>query len=115
MSSYDLKGRLSSMQETIRAIEQEVSAGSIPPEGTEDFKRAVDEARMRIWAILTASNDADPAGFLERFRLRRAIEICRGVDRDLDDGAIQSDHAEVAELAEALRELGATISAVRRR
>ena len=115
MPPYDLKSRLSSMQETIVAIEKEVSAGSIPPEGTEDFKRAVDEARMRIWAILTASNDADPAGFLERFRLRRAIEICRGVDRDLDDGAIQATHAEVAELADALRELGATISAVRRR
>lgn len=103
------------MQETIRAIEQEVAAGSIPPEGTEDFKRAVDEARMRIWAILTASNDADPAGFLERFRLRRAIEICRGVDRDLADSQIQSGHAEVGELAGALRELLATIDSTPRR
>lgn len=105
----ELKSRLHLVQDTVRKIENEVSAGRIPDEGMEDFKRAVDEARMRIWAVLTAANDKDPAGFLERFRLRRAIEIARAVQRDLDEGSMQAWPEESKELAEVVRSLGAAL------
>jgi len=105
----ELKVRLGLVQDTVRKIESEVAAGRIPDEGMEDFKRAIDEARMRIWAVLTAANDADPAAFLERFRLRRAIEICRGVERDLADGTMSRSHQEVAELSEVVAALGRSL------
>jgi hypothetical protein len=76
----------------------------------EDFKRAVDEARMRIWAVLTASGDEDPTGFLERFRLRRAIEICRAVERDLADGSLRSWPKEVSELRAVTEGLARTLA-----
>jgi hypothetical protein len=105
----DLKPRVAMVQDTVRKIEEEVAAGTIPVEGMEDFKRAIDEARMRIWAVLTAANDADPAAFLERFRIRRAIEICRAVHRDLSDEAMSARHSELAELAEVIRDLGGAL------
>ena len=109
LNPAELKSRLHMMQDTVRKIEAEVSEGTIPVEGMEDFKRAVDEARMRIWAVLTAANDSDPAAFLERFRLRRAIEITRAVQRDLDDGSMRAWPAELEELAGVTKQLSATL------
>jgi hypothetical protein len=102
----ELKSRLALVQEMVKKIEAEVASGTIPSEGMEDFKRAIDEARMRIWAVLMSANDSDPAAYLERFRFRRAIEICRGIHRDLGDGAMSADHAEAAELLKVARALG---------
>lgn len=102
----ELKPRMQLVQDTVRKIEAEVASGTIPSEGMEDFKRAIDEARMRIWAVLMAANDSDPAAYLERFRLRRAIEICRGIHRDLGDGAMSADHPEAGELLKVARALG---------
>lgn len=107
MSASNLQARLSAMQDTMRRIEQEVMAGSIPPEGMEDFKRAVDDARMRIWAVLTAANSEDPEGFMQRFRLRRAIEICRSVVRDVSEGVMREDYEELVELKRVTRQLAA--------
>ena len=75
----------------------------------EFLKRAVDVARLGIWAVLTAANDSDPAAFLERFRLRRAIEITRAVQRDLDDGSMRAWPAELEELAGVTKQLSATL------
>ena len=102
----ELKPRLLLVQDMVKKIESEVAAGTIPSEGMEDFKRAIDEARMRIWAVLMAANDSDPAGYLERFRLRRAIEICRGIHRDLDELAMSGHHPEASELLQVVRALG---------
>lgn len=110
MNSAELKSRITSMQETIQKIEKEVAAGAIPPEGTEDFKCAVDEARMRIWAVLTAATSDDPEAFLERFRLRRAIEISRAVLRDLDEGGMRGHTAELTELQAVAQDLSVRIS-----
>jgi hypothetical protein len=110
LNPAELKVRLHMMQDTVRKIEAEVAEGTIPAEGMEDFKRAIDEARMRIWAVLTASSDEDPSGFLERFRLRRAIEICRAVERDLADGSMKGWPKELSELRGIVDQLGKTIT-----
>ncbi|HEX6645101.1 MAG TPA: hypothetical protein VF037_10495 [Gemmatimonadales bacterium] len=102
----ELKGRLALVQDTVKKLEAEVASGTIPSEGMEDFKRAIDEARMRIWAVLMSANDSDPAVYLERFRFRRAIEICRAIHRDLDDGHLQAPEPEAKELAQVVRALG---------
>ena len=105
MKAAELQARLTAMQDTVRRIEQEVSAGTVPVDGMEDFKRAVDDARMRIWAVLSAANSGDPQAFMQRFRLRRAIEICRAVVKDLADGTLGGDSAELAELRKVTRQL----------
>jgi hypothetical protein len=110
-NASNLQARLAAMQDTMRRIEQEVMAGSIPPDGMEDFKRAVDDARMRIWAVLTAANTEDPQAFMQRFRLRRAIEICRSVVRDVSDGTLREESDELLELKRVSRQLAGLASA----
>ena len=48
------------------------------PEGLEDLKAAVDSLRNNVWAILSASRTSNYHVNVERFRLRRAIEITKG-------------------------------------
>ena len=52
----------------------------------------------------------NPTGFLERFRLRRAIEICRAVERDLADGSMRGWPKELSELRVVVADLGKTIT-----
>ncbi len=105
MNPIEFQARVTAMRETMRRIEQEAVTGAVPAEALEDFKRAVDEARMRIWASLTAANTDDPQAFLQRFRVRRAIDICRSVVKDLAEGGVRSDRAELAELQAIARQI----------
>lgn len=86
------------MRAALQAIEQRLQAKSVPMSGVQDLKSGVDELRLRLWAILSASNNPDPASTLERFRLRRAVEIMASVTADLAEGRLRGDHKEVTML-----------------
>ena len=57
---------------TVQAIEDKLRRGDLPEEGLADFKAAIDDARLRIWAVLSAVGSGEPEAVLLRFRLRRA-------------------------------------------
>jgi hypothetical protein len=97
------------LRSTLRAIEAETSKNALPPEGLEDLKSAIDDVRFRLWGALSATNSAEYRAFQERFRLRRASEICRGLSGDLASGAMAPDHRELTELREAAQELATEI------
>ena len=81
-------------------IEGRVAQGEAPDQALAEFKGAVDELRLRLWAILGAGSANDYRGFQEQFRLRRALDICRGIERDLRQGALSPRHDELAPLGE---------------
>jgi hypothetical protein len=87
----------------------ETSAG-LPHESMEELKSAVDDVRLRLWGVLMAANKRDYQEFSERFRLRRAGEICRGILADAEAGRLKLSHAEAGELGVAARELGRLIA-----
>jgi len=72
-------------------------------------------ALMGLWAILGAGSANDYRGFQEQFRLRRALEICRGIERDLRQGALSPRHDELAPLGEAAAALARAAAGVRPR
>ena len=47
--------------------------------------------------------------FQERFRIRRATEMCRGLGGDLRAGTVSGRHAELTNLRDAAGELGQSI------
>lgn len=98
MAPEDLSEELQKMRAALQAIEQRLQAKSVPISGVQDLKSGVDELRLRLWAILSASNNPDPASTLERFRLRRAVEIMASVTADLAEGRLRGDHKEVTML-----------------
>ena len=91
----------------LREIEDRVGRGESPSVDLAEFKSAVDDVRLRLWALLGAGSANDYRGFQDQFRLRRAREICLGVERDLRQGDINPRHEE-------LRPLGAAAEALAR-
>ena len=110
-SLIDQVGLLSS---TLTAIEGRLSGGQVPVEGLEDFKSALDDMRLRLWGLLSAAGGDDYRGFQERFRIRRATEMCRGLSGDLRAGGVSGRHAELSGLHAAAAELGNSIDEAQR-
>jgi hypothetical protein len=100
MAPEDLSEELQKMRAALQAIEQRLQAKSVPLSGVQDLKSGVDELRLRLWAILSASNNPDPASTLERFRLRRATEILDSLHADIVAGRLRTGHKEVGMLVE---------------
>jgi hypothetical protein len=99
--------QISTLNSTLRAIEVRLALGRAPVEGLEEFKSALDDMRLRLWGLLGATGGEK--GFQERFRIRRATEMCRGLGGDLRSGAVSGRHAELTALREAASDLGSSI------
>src|SRR3982751_2821809 len=69
--------QISTLNSTLRAIEVRLALGRAPVEGLEGFKSSLDDMRLRLWGLLGASGGDQ--GFQERFRIRRAIEMGKGL------------------------------------
>jgi hypothetical protein len=89
----------------LQQIESRVASGEVGREAVQDFKSAVDDLRLRLWSVLSAGSANDYRAFQERFRLRRAKEICLGLEDDLQAGALNPRNEELAPLGTAASRL----------
>jgi hypothetical protein len=80
--------------------------GGEAPEGLAELKSAVDEVRLRLWGVLMAAQSPGDKGFGDRFRLRRAVDILKGIISDVDAGRLRLSNAEGGDLGIVARELG---------
>ena len=101
--------QVATLNATLSAMEDRLAQGQTPLEELEDFKSALDDVRLRLWGLLSAAGGDDYKGFQERFRIRRATEMSRGLGGDLRTGAISGRHRELAGLREAAIELAQSI------
>jgi hypothetical protein len=113
MAEPTLIEQVAILNSTLTAIEGRLARGQVPVEGLEDFKSALDDMRLRLWGLLSAAGGDDYRGFQERFRIRRAAEMCRGLSGDLRAGSVSGRHAELAGLQDAAAELGRSIDQAR--
>lgn len=104
MTEHSLSSQVGTIRATLQAIEGQLDKGRIPRAALEDFKRAVDDVRLRVWSIM-ASASTDDSAPLERFRIRRAVDIISGLAEDAASGAVQMSHREWADLWAAIQEL----------
>jgi hypothetical protein len=105
MAEPSFAEQISTLNSTLRAIEVRLALGRAPVEGLEDFKGALDDMRLRLWGLLGSAGGEDSRGFQERFRIRRAIEMCRSLATDLRSGSVSGRHPELGSLKEASEEL----------
>jgi len=103
--SLTVEKPIASIRATLQSVEAQLATPGLPREVIEDVKRAVDDLRLRVWANLTASGAPDAEAVLLRCRLRRAIDICRQVDQDLDGYPPGANQRELLELLELTRHL----------
>jgi hypothetical protein len=113
MAEPTLIEQVAILSSTLTAIEGRLARGQVPVEGLEDFKSALDDMRLRLWGLLSAAGGDDYRGFQERFRIRRATEMCRGLSGDLRVGSVSGRHAELAGLRDAAAELERSIDQAR--
>jgi len=113
MAEPTLLEHVAILNSTLKAIESRLARGQAPVEGLEDFKSALDDMRLRLWGLLSAAGGEDYRGFQERFRIRRATEVCRGLSRELKIGRMSGRHAELSVLQDAAAELGKSVDLAR--
>lgn len=114
MAEPSFTQQIATLHSTLRAIEVRLALGRPPVEGFEEFKTALDDMRHRLWGLLSTKGD-DYKTFQERFRIRRATELCRGLGADLRIGAVSGRHSELPHLRESTAELEHGIQHARRR
>jgi DNA-binding transcriptional regulator YbjK len=102
--------QVTTLNAALHAIEKRMAQGEIPTGALTEFKSSVDDLRLRLWGLLSAGSANDYRAFQESFRLRRAKEICRGVDADLHSGAMSTRNEELPPLGTAAGELARTIT-----
>ena len=93
------------LRSSLKTIDEQLGSGALSPDRIEDIKSAIDDIRFRLWGVLTASNPAEYPAFRERFRLRRATEICHGLALDFAEKRLTPTHREATELRTALQQL----------
>jgi hypothetical protein len=96
----------------LQQIEARVASGQVGREAVQDFKSAVDDLRLRLWSVLSTGSANDYRAFQERFRLRRAKEICLGLEDDLRAGALNPRNEELVPLGSAAGSLASRIQSV---
>src|SRR3954467_6829766 len=113
MTEPSFTQQMANLNSTLRAIEGRLALGRPPTEGFDEFKSTLDDMRNRLWGLLSTTGD-DYQSFQERFRIRRAIELCRGLGTDLRSGSVSGRHSELPDLRESTVELEQSIAYVRR-
>ena len=110
MPDTSFADQVATFNTVLETIETRVASGEVPRDALADFKSSVDELRLRLWGVLGAGSVTDYRTFQERFRLRRAKEICRGLDDDLQAGAFAQIHEELRPLGQAAAGLAGRIA-----
>jgi hypothetical protein len=109
MAEPNFADLVATLNSTLQKIEAGLARAQEPVDGLEDFKSALDDMRLRLWGLLSAAGGDDFKGFQERFRIRRATEMCRGLSGDLGTGALSRKHAELSGLRDAALDLGSSV------
>ena len=112
MTDVSIGDHLSRLNLALSALEARTS-GATPVAELSECKRVLDDLRLRLWALLRAAHVEDPAGFEQRFRIRRATELCTRLTTDLRNGLMDPRHSEFADLWIATVDLSQAIQAAR--
>jgi hypothetical protein len=115
MSEPSFADQVATFNVILEALETRVAGGDVPEEAVADLKSSVDDLRLRLWSVLSTGSANDYRPFQERFRLRRAKEICRGLEDDLQAGTLSPRHEELGPLGEAAESLAGCIEALERK
>lgn len=105
-----VQAELTRLRLIVEDLGARLEAGEVSPEGLPEFKSVLDEMRLRTWALLSAAGSQDPRGTADRFRLRRAAELCRSLTHELSSGRLGAGYPEWPEVQAYATQLSATIA-----
>ena len=101
MTDPAFANQLSALTAALESFEKRIISEEVPKEALAGLKSAVDDLRLRLWGVLSTGSADDYRAFQERFRLRRATEICEDIESELSTGLMNPRHEELRRLGEA--------------
>lgn len=113
MKQQTLDDHVRSMRASLQMIDRQLDRSRLSREGIADLKSEVDSVRLRIWSIMAAEMANEGPGGLERFRLRRALEITSKICDDLEQGTMAAAHPELEQLQALSRRYLAVVEAAK--
>jgi len=105
MSDPAMMDQLAKLNLEIQGIEARFAQGQVSVATLEAIKVALDEVRLRLWGLLKANSGEAPEAFQQRFRLRRATELCARLASDIRSGMLPKDHSELPDMHKAAADL----------
>jgi len=109
MSDSILLAQLSALNAAIETVPLQSGIGDDHLEALEAIKHGLDDARLGLWARMQGVQTSDARAFAERFRVRRAVELCTRLTTDLRLELLDAGHAEFADLWIAVTDLAQAI------
>jgi hypothetical protein len=109
MTDPAFAGQLSALTAALESFEKRIIGEEVPKEALAGLKSAVDDLRLRLWGVLSTGSADDYRSFQERFRLRRAAEICEDIESELATGLMNPRHEELSRLGEGAEALARRI------
>ena len=100
MKQQTLDDHVRSMRASLQMIDLQLDRSRLSREGIADLKSEVDSMRLRIWSMMASEMANEGSAGLDRFRVRRAIEITSKLCDDLVQGRMTGDHPELEQLRE---------------
>jgi len=113
MTDTELSQEIARLRGQLTTIDGQLLRSASAPEGLEDLKRAVDNLRTSVWAVLSASRTTNYPGFIARFRLRRGIDTLKGILAECDTEGGRMLHPEHSELQIMMEQLAERIGRLR--
>jgi hypothetical protein len=98
VSHQTIENHVSSMRASLQMIDLQLDRSKLSRAGIADLKSEVDNMRLRIWSIMASEMANEGPGGLDRFRIRRAIEITGKICDDMERGTMARDHSELEDL-----------------
>ncbi|HET8650690.1 MAG TPA: hypothetical protein VFL95_11665 [Gemmatimonadales bacterium] len=102
------------IRRALQMIDAQVDDAHLSADRLGEVKGDIDNIRLRIWAMMSAGEGGNgPA--LDRFRLRRALEVMHRLTGDLEQARIDPNFPELTALDEVSRQFIAALHAARAR
>lgn len=109
-----VQSHLTQLNQAVQSMEERFSKGEAPDLDLNEVKRSLDDLRLRLWGLMQASHSDDPQAFMERFRIRRAIELSSRIATDLRLATLSPEHKELSDLWITAVDLSRAIEQVRK-
>jgi hypothetical protein len=94
-----MSARIASLKSDLEDIEAAFEQSSADEASLKELKSTVDNIRLSVWAVLTATQANDKTAarqVVARFRIRRATELARNVLLDVRNEALPIDAPELS-------------------
>jgi hypothetical protein len=105
MAANDIGVRLRDLNDSLNALEHDLSRRKTPPEGLGEFKDAVDEIRTNLIAVITATHSGNYDESIGQFRMHRGNQVCQNLLADVIDGTVTGDTDGFEECYQAVKNL----------